>query len=478
MKASRRWIVALPIFYAFVCLLLVSRELYADVIYLNDGNVLLVEKAWIDGDEVKYQTSRGVQSLPRSRVREVQAEKLQAPASSQRWSLGTIIDDSRPGSAKSPEVSKGSAVSNEALKRLRQNLSTNPSDTRATAELVQALNSVAWLQVTQGDLPGARTSLEEALALNRRDPAIASNLAVVHLRMGNYRAAEDLLKASIDVDRNNQETHYLLGVTYYSQEKITQAIDEWTAGLRLGPHPEMSRNLEKAQKEGRIHDQLGELHSTHFILRYDQRVSDQRLGQQIVTTLEELYAQLNSELTSMPPITIAVILYPDQAFFDITRAASWTGAVFDGKIRVPTKGLTSVTPALTATLRHELTHAFIAALPQMPPAWFNEGVAQLQEGESAINRRKMLVELQHSNRLIPLKNLQETFVNLPATEAEIAYAEGLSATEYLVTTLGKTSIRGILDLMAQNYNFENAFRTTTKKTLAEFETAWQQDLSR
>src|SRR5262249_36624347 len=144
------------------------------------------------------------------------------------------------------------AVSNEALKRLRQNLSTNPSDPRATAELVQALNSIAWLQVTQGDLPGARASLEEALALNRRDTAIASNLAVVHLRMGNYRAAEDLLRASIDIDRNNQETHYLLGVTYYSQEKLALAIDEWTVGLRLGPHPEMSRNLEKAQKEARV----------------------------------------------------------------------------------------------------------------------------------------------------------------------------------------------------------------------------------
>ena len=77
--------------------------------------------------------------------------------------------------------------------------------------------------------------------------------------------------------------------------------------LKVGAHPEMSRSLDKAQKEARVHDQLGELQSTHFILRYDQKVSDQRLGQQILTTLEGLYGQLSNELTSRPPATIAVI---------------------------------------------------------------------------------------------------------------------------------------------------------------------------
>jgi tetratricopeptide (TPR) repeat protein len=353
MKPSRRLIVALQILLVPVCLFTATANLYADLIYLHDGNVLLVDKAWIEGDEVKYQTSRGVVSVPRSSVREIQAETLQpAPPSSKKWSLESVIDDSGTNLLKAPpaaSTSIGNVTSNESLTRLRQNLSTNPADARAKLELIQALNSVAWLQLTQGDLSGARSSLQEAFDLNRRDPAIASNLAVVHLRMGNYRAAEDLLKAAIDLDRNNQETHYLLGATYYSQEKIGQAIDEWTAGLRLGPHPEMSRSLDKAQKEALVHDQLGELVSTHFILRYDQKVSDQRLGQQILATLEELYIQLTRELTSRPPATIAVILYPNQTYFDITRAASWTGAMFDGKIRVPTKGLAGVTGQLKST---------------------------------------------------------------------------------------------------------------------------------
>jgi hypothetical protein len=295
--------------------------------------------------------------------------------------------------------------------------------------------------------------------------------------MSNYRAAEELLRSHLNVDRNNQEAHYLLGESYYGQEKISEAIDEWNAGLRLGPHTEMSRSLEKAQKELRVHDQLGELLSTHFILRYDRKVSDRQLGQHVLTTLEALYSQLTAELMSRAPATIVVILYPDQTFFDITRAASWSGAVFDGKIRVPTKGLTGVTPALRATLIHELTHAFIAALPQGCPAWFNEGVAQVMEGESAAPLRRTLEQLKQTNRLVPLRNLQESFAKLPEATADIAYSESLSATDYLVKQHGKGSIRAILELMAQNYNFENAFTTTLRKSLNDFEAAWQRDLT-
>jgi hypothetical protein len=185
---------------------------------------------------------------------------------------------------------------------------------------------------------------------------------------------------------------------------------------------------------------------------------------------------LSAELLSRPPATIAVILYPDQTFFDITRAASWSGAVFDGKIRVPVKGLATVTPALRATLIHELTHAFIGALPQDCPAWFNEGVAQLQEGDSAEPLRKMLGQWRQTDRLIPLRDLQKSFANLPEATADVAYAEALSMTEYMVKQHGKASIGTILGLMSQNYNFETAFTTTLRRSLQDFESAWQRDL--
>lgn len=455
----------------------------ADVIYLNNGNVLVVEKAWEEGTEVKYRTTQGVLGLPKSSVRRIQEQKETPAAEKSARSYGIAIEENSrpmptPPLSSNPTSTGPKSITREGLARLRDNVRADPADADAKAELVQALNSLASLQLVQGDHSLAKNSLEEALTLDKRNPVLLSNLAITHFRLGNYRVAEDLLLTCLEAGRKDQSTHYLLGEAYYAQDKIAQAISQWTAALQLGPDPNISKRLEKARQEAGTHNELGVLQSAHFILRYDRKVSDYRLGQQILTVLEGLYRRLSSELSSRPPATIAVILYPDQTYFDITQAPGWTGALFDGKIRVPTQGLDSVTPELTATLAHELTHSFVASLSGRGcPAWFNEGVAQLQEGKSASSHRKWLAQLQRENQLIPLKNLRGSLVGLSSEAAGLAYLEGLSAVEHLVFRFGKTAIRRVLDLMGQNYNFENAFQTALGQTPADFEISWQQSLA-
>ena len=454
---------------------------YADVIYLTDGSVLLVKKAWEEAQEVKYTNNEGTGTFPKSRVLRIQQEETPAPSPAQRWGIG-VAQGGPAGQSFSPSapnaMAGGSTVSKEALARLRENLNADPSDTRAKGELVYALNSVAALEMAQGDLKSAQRDLEEALRLDGRNPLLSSNLAVILLRLGNYHAAEELLLTSLESDKKNQWTYYLLGEAYYQQEKLSQAINQWMAGLELGPSRQISDRLEKARREAGTHNELAVLQSPHFILRYNDKASDRRLGQEILDTLEDLYNHLSRDLTSLAPATVAVILYPDQIYFDITQAPSWTGAVFDGKIRVPTRGLTGVTDRLRAILAHELAHSFIASLPgRGSPIWFQEGVAQLQEGKSAANARKLLAQLQRENHLTPLKNLRDSFMGLSPDLAGIAYAESLSAVEYLASQFGRPAIRNLLDLMGQNYNFENAFRTALQRSVSEFESAWQQDLT-
>ena len=50
-------------------------SLFGDVIYLKNGSVLVVEKAWQEGDEVKYQAASGIQKIPRSDVKRIQEQK-------------------------------------------------------------------------------------------------------------------------------------------------------------------------------------------------------------------------------------------------------------------------------------------------------------------------------------------------------------------------------------------------------------------
>jgi len=468
-----------------LCLLVVTSLTKADVVFLTDGNVLVVEKAWEEGVEVLYQAGGRTRTLPKSSVKRIQHQKLVAVPAAAAAKYGIALESPRTKVEHSTTSNtirlqgNTSAVSTELLNRLRQNLKSAPSDSHARSEFAQALNSLASLQAVQGDLSAAKVSLEEALAVDKNDPTILANLALINYRAGNYRATEDLLLARLQTDKMDQGIHFLLGQAYYAQEKVAQAINQWNEALNLGPNSEISARIEKARRELGVHTELGVLQSAHFILRYDRKVSDYRLGQQILTALEGLYRQLSIDLTSQPPATIAVILYPDQAYFDITQAPSWSGALFDGKIRVPTKGLSSVTPELSAVLVHELTHAFIRSLPGRGcPSWFNEGVAQLQEGKSAASHVRWLAAQNKESLLIPLAALQGSFVGLPVGTASLAYIEGLAAVEFLVASAGKTSIRRVLDLMGQNYNFESAFQNVLHKNIEQFDTEWRESLSR
>ena len=79
---------------------------------------------------------------------------------------------------------------------------------------------------------------------------------------------------------------------------------------------------------------------------------------------------------------------------------------------------------------------------------------------------------------MPLGVLTGSFVGLPAGAASLAYNEGLAAVEFLAASSGKTSIRKILDFMAENHNFENAFQNVTRKTVEQFDTEWRESLQR
>ena len=52
-----------------------SIKLWADVVYLKNGDVFLVDKAWEFQEEIKYQVGESVKSIPKSQVLRITVEK-------------------------------------------------------------------------------------------------------------------------------------------------------------------------------------------------------------------------------------------------------------------------------------------------------------------------------------------------------------------------------------------------------------------
>ena len=156
-------------------------------------------------------------------------------------------------------------------------------------------------------------------------------------------------------------------------------------------------------------------------------------------------------------------LYTQQAFFDVTRAPSWSGAINDGKLRIPVNGMRASHSELAHVLKHELTHSFIAQMSSNRcPTWLNEGIAQMEEGKSSASNGHALAQLYGAGAEIPFNMLEGSFMSFSAPEANTAYAESLAAAEFIRDTYGMGEIQRILESLSRGSLTETALRSVIR----------------
>ena len=192
----------------------------------------------------------------------------------------------------------------------------------------------------------------------------------------------------------------------------------------------------------------------------------------MLRALESDFDEISGALNYAPAQPIAVTLYTNEIFRDITRAPSWVGALNDGRIRVPVQGLDSVTPDLARTLKHELTHSFITEKTHgRSPTWLQEGAAQWMEGtRTNAPAAAGLVALYDRHQDPSLTILEPLWLNLPAGFAAVAYEWSLAVVE-AIEAASPGDLERILDRMDEGVSNENAVRTTLHLTYAELNTA-------
>ena len=163
-------------------------------------------------------------------------------------------------------------------------------------------------------------------------------------------------------------------------------------------------------------------------------------------------------------------LYTEQAFFDVTHAPTWSGAINDGKLRIPVSGLSSMTPELAHVLKHELAHSFVTQLSGgRCPMWLHEGIAQFVEPRSLGSEGHQLSSLFKTQRNIPLNALEGSFMSFSGVQAYVAYAESLAAVSYINDSYGMSDVARILERLSQGQSTEAALRTTIHSDYGQLE---------
>lgn len=461
-------LVRVPVTLFFVALATVSSS-RADVIHLKNGRSIWADHIRENGARVEYDIGDDSYAVPKSSVERVDAGGVPPQYASGNAGNAHDVPAFAPTNNIKNEALVGDKIIHDGkvdLDALNTAEQSGDSNTAATAYFIAGKH-----EFESGNFAGARKYFETALRFDSQNPTILNYYAALLVRTGNPAEALLYAERAARVAPESADTLAVLGYAQFASDRTADAIRSWKRSLAVRPDAMIQRYLEKAQREASAESDFSQHESGHFTLKYEGKQTSDSVRRGVIETLESEYDELTRQLGVAPRSSISVILYTDQAFFDVTQAPSWSGAVNDGKLRIPVDGVGSVTPELARVLKHELAHSFINQLSGgRCPQWLNEGVAQVLEPKSVASRGRRLAQIFKAQQEIPYNVLEGSFMRFSTVQAIVAYDESLAAVEYINDTYGMSDVRRILERLGQGSSTEAALRATIHSDYGQMET--------
>jgi tetratricopeptide (TPR) repeat protein len=460
---------------AILCLAsAISGNVFADTIYLKSGRKITATHVVQENGQVSYETSAGRFSFPAAIV-----DRVTHDDSSPISTAGTPADRAAnlpiapptalavpPNDPAASAAVRDGSIDIDLLSKLEAEATVNPTPT-AVARVVAAENAAAHFEITVGDFEKALDHYNIGLRYDPDNIGLLLESAYLHLKRSEYTAASDLLDHARMIDPDSADVAKLTGWAYYGLNRAADAVTQWKRAMELKPDEETKNALEKAQRDAQEEAEYHEGETAHFRLKYNGDAAPE-LAQDVLKTLEAQFDEISGTLIYVPPEPIGVILYTNQTFMDITRAPSWSGALNDGRIRVPVEGLNRVNDELARVLKHELTHSFVTQKTGgRCPVWLQEGIAQYMEGRrSRINARSLTAAFENHMEF-SLLSYETSWLNLPRDTATNAYAWSLAVVEEIVTVNGVDDLERILERIAAGSSAEDAIHAVLHEDYSE-----------
>jgi tetratricopeptide (TPR) repeat protein len=453
--------------FVLILVLLAALPASADVIHLKNGRTIWADEVRETKDHVEYDLGEDTYAIPKSSVDHIDHGGV-APVhggSGGSVSAADIIPTA-------PSFDHEADVAGKVIR-------DGKVDIDALASLAQAANSeiaatgyflAGKHESDHGNFAQAKRYYESALGFQPDNSTLLIYYAATLMRTGQAAEALPYAQHAAAVAPDSADALAMLGFVQFASDHTPDAIRSWKKSLALRPDATVSQYLARAQRESSAESDFSQRESSHFNLHFEGKDTSENFRRDLLATLDSEYDDLVRDLGYSPHNNIAVTLYTQQAFFDVTRAPSWTGAINDGKLRIPISGVPSVTPELARVLKHELTHSFVSQMSSNRcPTWLNEGIAQLEEGKSSASNGHQLAQLFAAGNEIPFNVLEGSFMNFSTPEATVAYAESLAAAEYVRDAYGMTEIAHILELLSQGSSTEAALRATVHADYRQFQ---------
>jgi tetratricopeptide (TPR) repeat protein len=445
-------------------LLATSGRAAADTIVLKNGRRIIALSAFEEGDKVRYLTSAGELSLPKSIVDHIEkggAVPMAGSPGADAANLAIAPPAAQPAGGGATDAIERAAVHDGAIDRVyiaKLESEAREGTKQANFNAAMGHHAAATFELSRGDMEHALADERTALIYDPEEPVLLMNVAYTHLRRSEFKQSLEYLERARRVVPDSPDVAKLEGWAYYGLNKMDQAVAEWKRALALRPDAEVQAALDKAQRDKKEEENYKENESSHFTLRYSGAAAP-ALARDVLRTLEMHFSAIESELNYSPPDSIGVILYTQQAFADITKAPGWVGALNDGRIRVPVQGLAGVDQELSRVLKHELTHSFVQQKTHgHAPTWIQEGLAQWMEGQRSGENGAVLAQIYTEGHATSLGRLEGSWMGMGGDAARYAYAWALANVEYIVQANGMGDIERILDRIGAGMATEGALK--------------------
>jgi tetratricopeptide (TPR) repeat protein len=295
-------------------------------------------------------------------------------------------------------------------------------------------------------------------------------LGVTYMRQGEYARAAAALERALRIAPSDRNTLLMLAQVRLKQDRRPQAFDLLQRAKEAGASgPDLDKLLQQLSREVDAEWNFVQLESRHFRVSFADD-DDRRAVRQVLSALEDAYDTVGSKFDYYPEERTPVVLYTQQDFHAVTQTPDWAGAAFDGRIKLPVRGLTSDEPDLARVVAHEYAHSLVARLSDGPcPVWLNEGLAvwaeEVENGDHEAWAKTKIAD----QELFSLEQLNGSFEELPAERAQVAYAESYLAVRALADRYGSRKLPALLHALSRTHNLADAFAATYPGDLSGFQ---------
>jgi len=434
-----------------------------DTITLKNGRTIVADRVHEKGNHVEYEIGDNTYSILKSSVASVSAggaPVVSAPANDVPEPPATEASDRLPDLTN--KVIRNGAVDADAIAAIEQQ-----GDAHRSAAAYFAAGRFEYIR---GNAVAATGYMKEAARLDPDSSLILEYYATFLMANGRPADALPFAEQAVRLAPKSADTQNVLGYALYQNDRTKDAVAAWKRSLELRPSEKIEAMVARAERELAAEQGYDEQASSHFTMRYEGTRAPAALRRGILDVLEQHYNDLAAQFGDSPRQSVVVILYTDQAFFDVTNAPSWTSALNDGKLRIPLSGMTAVSAELSRVLRHELAHSFINYLSRgHAPVWLHEGIAMLLEGRTTGRDGRTLALGFATGHYIPLNGMEGSFATFSTPEALLAYAESLAFAERINDTYGFSDLVRILQRIGEGASTEAALRATIHSGYSEME---------